>query len=35
MEKEEQMLCEDWFNIGQDLICGAKQNGGAFWRRIG
>ena len=28
------MFCEAWMEIGQDPICGAKQKGGAYWKRI-
>ena len=34
-KKDDQVLCEAWMEIGQDPICGAKQKGGAYWKRGG
>jgi hypothetical protein len=31
-DKEDLMLCQAWFYVGMNPICGAEQNGGSFWK---
>jgi hypothetical protein len=34
-DKEYLMLCDAWLHTGTDLVLGAEQKGGCFWRRVG
>jgi hypothetical protein len=31
---EDKLIFDSCMDIGQDLICGAEQKGGTYWRRI-
>ena len=33
-ENEDELLCDAWMEVTQDLVCATDQNGCASWKRI-